>query len=211
MTDITNALPCPFCGGKCDPAGWLRVSPGDTAEDGPQCEDCGATADSIAAWNRRVSNPSVQPEPWRTALHGVIESLNSGIDRFTTITYQRGCNVAFMRAISEIREVLDGTSPGMNTTNPGAASTERAGELEPVEGDQLPRVGTKVLIHLASRDEWVEHTVEGYYVWGALSCQVKDGEKNAHRVFVRVRDADGYLNARLLSEVRTTGTGAEKL
>lgn len=78
--------------------------------------------------------------------------------------------------------------------------------LEPVEGDLLPPVGSKVLIHLARQDEWVEHTVAGYYVWGALSHQVRDGEKDAHRVFVRVKDANGYDNARLLSGVKRAAT-----
>jgi len=69
--------------------------------------------------------------------------------------------------------------------------------LQPIEGDLLPPVGSKVLIHLNSLDKWVEHKVVGYYVWGDL-----DGAKNLHRVFVRVVDADGIQNARLLSEVK---------
>lgn len=74
--------------------------------------------------------------------------------------------------------------------------------LDPVEGDLLPPVGSRVLIHLGRQDAWIEHTVTGYYVWCALSHQVREGEKNSHRVFVRVKDANGYDNARLLSEVR---------
>lgn len=70
--------------------------------------------------------------------------------------------------------------------------------LTPVHGDQLPPIGSKVLIHLASCDDWVEHTVVGYYAWGDL-----DGNEYLRRVFVRVRDADGHLNARLLKDVRT--------
>jgi hypothetical protein len=46
-----DALPCPFCGGKCDPDGWL----GGGGLRGPECENCGATADSLAGWNRRAS------------------------------------------------------------------------------------------------------------------------------------------------------------
>lgn len=69
--------------------------------------------------------------------------------------------------------------------------------LEPVEGDQLPPIGSKVLIHLASSDAWIEHTVAGYYAWGDLG-----GNANLHRVFVRVVDADGFTNARLLKDVR---------
>lgn len=70
--------------------------------------------------------------------------------------------------------------------------------LEPVHGDALPPIGSKVLIHLSSSDAWVEHTVAGYYARGALN-----GDVSLHRVFVRVRDSDGYLNARLLKDVRT--------
>ncbi|WAX22832.1 hypothetical protein MAJJADAN_00070 [Pseudomonas phage Amjad_SA] len=42
--------PCPFCGGKADPKGWLN---GD-GERGPECEQCGATAGTAANWNRRA-------------------------------------------------------------------------------------------------------------------------------------------------------------
>lgn len=75
--------------------------------------------------------------------------------------------------------------------------------LDPVEGDKLPPVGSKVLIHLGREDAWVEHTVTGYYAWGDL-----DGNEHLHRVFVRVVDAEGYLNARLLKDVRPTAKGA---
>ncbi|EPN9526733.1 hypothetical protein ACT5AM_001394 [Cronobacter malonaticus] len=43
-------LPCPFCGGACDPAGWLSEQ-----TSGPECENCGATAENIEAWNRRTA------------------------------------------------------------------------------------------------------------------------------------------------------------
>ncbi|MEE5068625.1 hypothetical protein V2J79_05265 [Pseudomonas alliivorans] len=69
--------------------------------------------------------------------------------------------------------------------------------LEPVVGDQLPPVGSKVQIHLGSLDAWVDHTVAGYYVWGDLG-----GNDSLSRVFVRVRDESGYLNARLLKDIR---------
>jgi hypothetical protein len=68
--------------------------------------------------------------------------------------------------------------------------------LEPVEGDLLPPVGEKVLIHLASLDGWVEHEVVGYYVWGD-----HNGSNSLHRVIIRVKDKDGILNARSLSDV----------
>lgn len=69
--------------------------------------------------------------------------------------------------------------------------------LEPVEGDLLPAIGSKVLIYLARQDEWVEHAVVGYYVLGGM-----DRDERMHRVFVRVVDADGILNARMLRDVR---------
>jgi hypothetical protein len=69
--------------------------------------------------------------------------------------------------------------------------------LPPVEGDILPAVGSKVLIHLASQDAWVEHTVVGYYVWPNHGLAPR-----VFRVFVRVRDTDGYLNARSLEDIR---------
>lgn len=68
--------------------------------------------------------------------------------------------------------------------------------LPPVDGDLLPPVGSQVLIHLARQDKWVEHTVVGYYVWGAFDSDT------LHRVFVRVQDSDGILNARSLRDVR---------
>ena len=69
--------------------------------------------------------------------------------------------------------------------------------LPPVDGDLLPPVGSQVLIHLASQDQWVAHTVVGYYVWGAFDSD------QLHRVFVRVKDSDGILNARRLCDVRS--------
>lgn len=78
-----------------------------------------------------------------------------------------------------------------------SASPAGVGGWQPVEGDLLPPVGSKVLIHLASLDEWVERTVTGYYVWGDLG-----GSKHLHRVFVRVVSESGYPNARMLHEVR---------
>ncbi|EZO01283.1 hypothetical protein ACIRTW_12715 [Pseudomonas aeruginosa] len=48
--------PCPFCGGEVDPTGWLR---GDGTR-GPECNDCGATARSMEAWQTRTA--MTQPE-----------------------------------------------------------------------------------------------------------------------------------------------------
>lgn len=69
--------------------------------------------------------------------------------------------------------------------------------LDPVFGDVLPQVGDKVLIHLGRSERWVKHTVVGYYVWKDLG-----GSDSLHRVFVRVKSADGYLNARMLKDIR---------
>lgn len=54
---MTDLLPCPFCGGTADPEGWLSAEEdpvtGDALRRGPECNDCGATADSAEAWNKR--------------------------------------------------------------------------------------------------------------------------------------------------------------
>jgi len=73
-----------------------------------------------------------------------------------------------------------------------------AAKVNPVDGDVLPPVGSKVWIELASSG-WDEQTVTGYYVWPSHGL-----DKNVHRVFVRVKDADGTPNARLLADVRTS-------
>lgn len=98
------------------------------------------------------------------------------------------------KAVNEAQALIEGS--------PNSISTAAEEGMEPVEGDLLPPVGSKVLIHLGRQDSWVEHTVSGYYVWPACKHQVKDGEQDVHRVFVRVKDAKGYDNARLLSDVR---------
>ncbi|KRB73478.1 hypothetical protein [Noviherbaspirillum sp. Root189] len=84
-----------------------------------------------------------------------------------------------------------------DTTELARPATEGIGDLEPVEGDQLPTIGSNVLIHLNSKNAWVEHTVTGYYAWADLG-----GNDSLHRVFVRVVDTEGYSNARLLKDVR---------
>jgi hypothetical protein len=71
----------------------------------------------------------------------------------------------------------------------------RSVALPPIDGDMLPPIGAVVQIHLASADAWVDHTVVGYYVWPPVA-------NSGVRVHVRVADAEGYLNARLLTEVQ---------
>ncbi|MFU2892045.1 hypothetical protein ACM7N3_11785 [Pseudomonas aeruginosa] len=52
--------PCPFCGGEVDPTGWLR---GDGPR-GPECNDCGATARSMEAWQTRAAPTGQTPQAW---------------------------------------------------------------------------------------------------------------------------------------------------
>lgn len=78
-----------------------------------------------------------------------------------------------------------------------AFQPSEAVRLEPADGDVLPPIGCDVLIYLASMEKWVAHRVVGYYAWPDLK-----GNESLHRVFVRVVDRDGCLNARLLRDVR---------
>lgn len=71
--------------------------------------------------------------------------------------------------------------------------------LERVSGDLLPPVGSVVHIHLGRQDAWVPHTVTGYYAWADLG-----GSRALQRLFVRVKDSQGYPNARLLQDVRVS-------
>lgn len=81
-------------------------------------------------------------------------------------------------------------SKGNFCTVCGSALPKSFPELDTVEGDLLPAIGSKVEVHLASSNSWEINTVVGYYVWNR-----KEG---GHRVFIRVRDKDGIPNARLL-------------
>lgn len=103
--------------------------------------------------------------------------------------------------VQQVEEIVRRMGAALSAVTAERDRLRKAAEpLEPVHGDELPPIGSKVLIHLASCDEWIEHTVAGYYAWGDL-----DGYEHLHRVFVRVRDSDGYLNARLLKDVRPVG------
>jgi hypothetical protein len=108
---------------------------------------------------------------------------------------------------SEYRKALQKTIPPMDSAGVSRwwfSLGYRAGMAlslpvqEPVEGDLLPAIGSKVFIHLNSLDKWVEHTVSGYYAWKDLGSS-----PDLHRVCVRVLDSKGYPNARSLSEIRT--------
>lgn len=87
----------------------------------------------------------------------------------------------------------------LTAANTKLASIYAQKPLDPVEGDLLPPIGSDVFIYFASCDKWVKHRVVGYYVWGS-----RFSGDNLHRVFVRVVDADGILNARLLNGVRNS-------
>lgn len=48
---MSELKPCPFCGsGDVDAEGWLNGQ----GQRGPECLECGATAQSAEAWNRRT-------------------------------------------------------------------------------------------------------------------------------------------------------------
>ncbi|MCE1114157.1 MULTISPECIES: hypothetical protein [Pseudomonas] len=76
--------------------------------------------------------------------------------------------------------------------------------LPPVEGNLLPSIGSEALIYLARENKWVEHTVVGYYVW-----ENHRPDPSVHRVFVRVRDHQGHLNARMLGDIRPVDAALE--
>lgn len=61
--------PCPFCGGKCDPEGWVGTEADrKTTRSGPACDDCGASAPSLEMWNKRAIDTSLTgEEPLGTA------------------------------------------------------------------------------------------------------------------------------------------------
>ncbi|MDT3665457.1 hypothetical protein ROK90_05430 [Cronobacter dublinensis] len=68
VTDEKGNLPCPFCGGRCDPNGWMGSYDDGVPMCGPECEDCGATASSIEEWNRRstaLAGKAVVPAGWK--------------------------------------------------------------------------------------------------------------------------------------------------
>ncbi|PTN60556.1 hypothetical protein C9884_19025 [Klebsiella pneumoniae] len=64
------------------------------------------------------------------------------------------------------------------------------------DGNDLPPVGSDVLIHLASIDKWVPHTVTGYDIKPHL-----EGDAAYHRIFINV-ESGKCINCRLLMDVR---------
>lgn len=64
-------------------------------------------------------------------------------------------------------------------------------KLDPVQGDILPPLGSRVMIHLSSIEKWVPATVVGYFAY-----------TNPLRVFVRTQDDNGVLNARDIQSIR---------
>lgn len=73
-------------------------------------------------------------------------------------------------------------------------------QLEPVEGDQLPPVGSRIFIRHGRDDDAHACIVTGYYVWGDLK-----GDKRLHRVFVRmVYEGTQTQNTRMLCDCYKT-------
>jgi hypothetical protein len=62
---------CPFCGSlNVDPAGWATLPQyAETPEErsGPACDDCGASAQTVAIWNTRSAAPAQAPDGVRAA------------------------------------------------------------------------------------------------------------------------------------------------
>lgn len=84
-----------------------------------------------------------------------------------------------------------------------AAATAPAA-LDPVHGDVLPAVGSRVFIRHGRDDDAHACIVTGYYAWPALG-----GVKHLHRVFVRlVYEGTDTANARLLDECWPTAEAA---
>lgn len=75
---------------------------------------------------------------------------------------------------------------------------------EPVHGDLLPPVGSRVFIRHGRDDDAHACTVTGYYAWGDLG-----GDKRLHRVFVRlVYEGATTPQARMLCDCYPTAEAA---
>lgn len=97
--------PCPFCGGECDPKGWMR-NDGTT---GPECVECGATAASAEAWNIRA-----QDEKLRRVgeLFGLLEDQIRRIDNPDSRAIRKNAADNVGRYLSAIHAILNGEQPG---------------------------------------------------------------------------------------------------
>lgn len=133
----------------------------------------------------KVAQRQAIPFGWREVIQQARDSIGGG-----------GCsrNAQFVRSIVEL--YLDGIEDEFDHLQEVCEAVGQLG-LPPVDGDVLPQIGDKVLIHLGRAERWVEHKVVGYYVWKDLGR-----DDSQHRVFVRVKSKDGYLNARMLKDVR---------
>jgi len=87
---MSEHKPCPFCGGQVDPRGWLR---NDGAR-GPECENCGATAENIETWNERV-----------VGLNGLLDLYQKRGDAIQSLKHQNTILQADLNALNELYEV----------------------------------------------------------------------------------------------------------
>lgn len=77
-------------------------------------------------------------------------------------------------------------------------------KLEPIEGDVLPAIGSRVFIRHGRDDAAHACTVTGYYAWGDLG-----GARHLHRLFVRlVYEGTDCAQARLLADCHLTAEAA---
>lgn len=145
-----------------------------------------ATVDQ-PAWP--AEEPRAIPFGWREVIERARDSIGGG-------SYSENRQ----HELSIVGPYLDGLADEFEHLQEVCEAVGQLG-IEPVYGDLLPQVGDPVLIHLGRSERWVKHTVVGYYVWKDLG-----GSDSLHRVFVRVRSEDGYLNARMLKDVRPIST-----
>lgn len=131
-------------------------------------------------WEDRLFTLAELLEDFRSGV--LAKDLPNGFSRYSSQDY--------LKTPEDVRAYAEATA------EPAPRPIPTSERLDRVDGDCLPEIGSKVMIHLASIDSWIEHEVVGYYAWGDLR-----GDKNLHRVFVRVKDSDGILNSRLLKDV----------
>lgn len=107
VVDKNGNLPCPFCGGRCDPNGWMGSYDDGVPVCGPECEGCGATANSIEDWNRRstaLAGKAVVPDCLQRLLKHA-EGLTFGSDwnNGTAAKYHRD---ALIQAVKDCRAAM---------------------------------------------------------------------------------------------------------